>query len=1245
MSLIKRLFVFSLVVTTVLWSFGGLSVKAAGSYGAGSLLALEGVEGSAVYYIGSDDKKYVFPDGKTYATWYDNFDAVVKVDVAELDMYADGGAMTYRAGTKLVTHANTAKIYAVSPGGMLHWIPTAEVAEALYGATWYMMVMDAIPGYFSSSYVSGEELDGTMYPTGTLLQVGEEMYYVDGTDVREFPLADAFDANNFDYDNLIEVDDVDVYGTGISITGEETGLSGFMPAEGDNEDVVFDGEVSIALASDTPASGLVVGGAARVPFTKVKFSNGSSSDVTVDSLVVERMGLGQDAAFSSLDLLDGSTMLPLNRSSKNLNSLHTTSFNDDFVIEANSTMYVYIAANMASSLESYAGEFPVLAVKSVVLAEGSLSGSLPIAGNAQTLNGTLTIGSADVMYGGNNPSAATKEVGTTDYIVSSVKIAAGTAEDITLDRLIFTNNGSSDPEDVTNIELVNTNSGEVLASMESISGDSLDFSSLGVNIEKGKNVTFDLRLDIVNGSGSTISYDIDKQADIIASGDTYGYTVLPTYYAGSSTSASQDTAEPFYDAVLTTIGNGSMRVESVSVTPTNVTEGLSDVTLGKFKFVTKGEAMNITSIGWNFAVVTSADSATYTDITNITVYDEAGTAVAGPTDFLAAGYNQVPAGFEVTATTTDTITVPVGEAIYTVKADLSTDFTANDTIQAGIQAGLITMKGDTTNNTITATPTGNTQSTTLTVKSAALAVSVDSSPAAQTVVAGAQDFLVARYVLDGASSGDDVEITALKPVLHTTTNVYPNQISGWTLTVDGVDVAIDAESVACGPTDCNTATDNSTTTLTLADNALIVPAGESRVVEVRVDVGTGATSGTFSTGAQSGSVTAVDSDAQTVTPSYTVSDGQAMTLATGGTLNVAVSTDPSSSAVVGGSTVEVGRFTMQAKYEGLNFNYLGFEVEAPDGGIVGNQDEIVTLELWEDGGSSNIGSVSINGTNATITPSGMSLDVNEEKTYVVKAAFATLSDSTPAASAAGVKFLLSNVDVDGDSVGSSSVTVSGTGTSFNTFSVYKSLPTVAQIDFTGSDNIAGSGTYALKKFSVTADSAGPVGLYKFTFGVSTSSESLTDTGYYLYESDSSSSLGNVIAKGSDITVTHETGQVAILEVYLDINDDTTAAPALEHRVLSAGATKYYTLKGYVSEDGTANNGSISTVFAGDPAFAATALEDTTAVEADAADDFIWSDLNFDLNSTSTATNMEGWFNGFRVPGLDTTSSTGQTITD
>ena len=228
MSLIKRLFVFSLVFTTVLWSFGGLSVKAEGTYGAGSLLALEGVEGAAVYYIGSDDKKYVFPEGKTYATWYENFDDVVRVDVAELDMYEDGGAMPYRAGTKLITHMNTAKIYAVDASGNRRWIPSSEVAVSLYGDSWTSLVQDVIPGYFSSTYTAGDDLSDT-HPDGTVLSNEQTLYYVEDSRVRPFSDVASLTANNLNQSYAIEVADISNYTIGDPITSQETPISSYAP--------------------------------------------------------------------------------------------------------------------------------------------------------------------------------------------------------------------------------------------------------------------------------------------------------------------------------------------------------------------------------------------------------------------------------------------------------------------------------------------------------------------------------------------------------------------------------------------------------------------------------------------------------------------------------------------------------------------------------------------------------------------------------------------------------------------------------------------------------------------------------------------------------------------------------------------------------------------------------------------------------------------------------------------------------
>lgn len=195
-------------------------------YPAGSLLALEGVANSAVYLIGSDGKKYVFPDSKTYFTWYQNFDNVIKVDTGVLDNYIDGGAMPYRAGSRLVTHQNTAKIYAVEPKGVLRWIPNSQVAEELFGKDWFFQVQDIIPGYFSSSYIKGDDLSDTL-PTGTLVRDGNssDYYYIDNGQKRKFLDISTFKKNNFNLNFVQSRYDLDHYPDGDGIIDKEDTLS------------------------------------------------------------------------------------------------------------------------------------------------------------------------------------------------------------------------------------------------------------------------------------------------------------------------------------------------------------------------------------------------------------------------------------------------------------------------------------------------------------------------------------------------------------------------------------------------------------------------------------------------------------------------------------------------------------------------------------------------------------------------------------------------------------------------------------------------------------------------------------------------------------------------------------------------------------------------------------------------------------------------------------------------------------
>ncbi|OGY90176.1 MAG: hypothetical protein A2677_04065 [Candidatus Komeilibacteria bacterium RIFCSPHIGHO2_01_FULL_52_14] len=1244
----------SLMFTTVFTLSFGSFVPTAAALVAGDLV--KGPNSDAVYYI-DGTMKHVFPDSKTYFTWYASFGAIKTVSVSELDMFPTGTPVAYRPGTKLVTHPNTARVYAVEPSGNLRWVPSEAVALALYGSDWAKMVNDVHELTFGN-YTVGSDLTTTYHAKGTLVQkTGDTtIYYVDGTTIRPFASSSAFDTNNLNYDFIVKVSSLSQYTTGSSVTGVES----FATISGSGTSTVTGpaGSLTVSLSPSTPAANQVlIGAAASVPMVTLRLQTGGTA-VIVDSVTIQRGGLASDAAFTDFDLLRADTWLTLNNSSKTLNSTHNATFNDDFTVPANSTWDVIVAANMAASLATYAGEYPTVNVTAITLKNNStLSGTLPINGNVMLTNGTITAGTARVAIGANNPSAATKEVGTKDYIVSSLKVnnnSSETAETLVLKSMTFTQNGSAAPSDLENVRLRNTNTGTILGTIAAPADKKLNFQNLNVEILKGNTINLDLLVDIRGGSARTISLDVDQKSHIVVWDNLRGVYVLPSYFSDASY-ATGDATSPYYDPADTTVGNGKLRIESVAVTPTNVAENKTGVLLGKFKFVADGEAMNVTALGLVIST-TTANSRVVNNLTNLVVKDPAGNTVAGPKD-PTANTNYVTA----TATTTDTMTVPSGETIYSIYGDLDSDWTASDTLQVGIYPSAMTVKGDVTGNTITPTPSGQIQSTRITIKSADINVSVAPAPAAQTVVAGAQNFEISNLVLDAADSGSDVRVTSLALAIKSTGAAFPDVVSGVQLFVGATEIPISSRSTACAGATCSTAATNATTTLSIATGNLTVPSTQSKTVKVVVDMGTGATSGTVAVGVQMNSaVTAIDSESQSFTADITPGNGSAMTLAAGGTLDLTLSQDPKAALAVGGTTVNVGQFSLQARYEGMQLNAFGFSLGNPDGGYDQGSDfnQVETLELWESGGSSALGTISVSGAAATVTPSSVAtLSINQLKSYIVKAKFRDVTvPSSIAQSNAGMRVTLRWIDADGTSAGSSTLAEPTYSTAFNSFSSYKSIPTVALGSIT-TDQVTGSGSEVdLFKFSVTANSMGPVGLAKLSFSVSTSSGvRMSLTGYSLYMGPASNDTSSQIADSGDVLVQQGGDNLAGIHqvaVKFDYNHNSgstqTDLGSGELIEISGGTTKYFTLKGTVSAlSSTANDDSIITRMGGDAGFASTALVNVGGIDgAVEHDDFIWSDLNFVSGyNSSTATYTVGWFNGYRVTGLDDNTTTPMTQTD
>jgi plastocyanin len=112
---------------------------------------------AAVYYMGADGLRYVFPNQKTYDTWYDNFDNVKFISDSDLGKIGIGGNATYRPGVRMIKIESDNRTYAVAQGGILRHVSSEDVAVGLYGADWNQMIDDVPDGFFTN-YTIGDEV-------------------------------------------------------------------------------------------------------------------------------------------------------------------------------------------------------------------------------------------------------------------------------------------------------------------------------------------------------------------------------------------------------------------------------------------------------------------------------------------------------------------------------------------------------------------------------------------------------------------------------------------------------------------------------------------------------------------------------------------------------------------------------------------------------------------------------------------------------------------------------------------------------------------------------------------------------------------------------------------------------------------------------------------------------------------------------------------------------------------------------
>ncbi len=105
---------------------------------------------NAVYYCGSNGKRYVFPNEKIFLSWYADFSGVTVISAEQMASVMLGGNVTYKPGTRMIKIESDPKVYVVSRGGLLRWVPTEEIATRLYGAAWNKRIDDVSVSFFTN---------------------------------------------------------------------------------------------------------------------------------------------------------------------------------------------------------------------------------------------------------------------------------------------------------------------------------------------------------------------------------------------------------------------------------------------------------------------------------------------------------------------------------------------------------------------------------------------------------------------------------------------------------------------------------------------------------------------------------------------------------------------------------------------------------------------------------------------------------------------------------------------------------------------------------------------------------------------------------------------------------------------------------------------------------------------------------------------------------------------------------------
>lgn len=939
--LVSTVVTMSTVLSSVgVGAFAVPSVASAATLMNGDLIK---ASGPAVYYF-FNNKRYVFPNETTYRSWFMDFSGIRTISDTELSAIMIGGNITIRPGTNLIKITTDPKVYAVTRGGVLHWVESESVATSLYGSNWARRVVD-VPDQLFVNYSVGSSVATAVHPDGSLVSyAGNSDRYVVWNGQRRKISDSAFTANMFNSANVLPT--TISYPSGADVTTREAELADAVVGGGTTTPV--SGSLTVSLASDTSPAMVIPKNAHNVMFTKVNLMAGSAA-TTVNSLKFRRVGVGLTSDFDNVYLYkaDGTRLTSGRSISSSDNTVTFSGLN--LAIAAGMTESVYVSADIGvvtGDGESTGGQhaFELADAGSVALTgTGTVSGSFPVRGNAMTI-GTASVARVDVIDGA---EPANPRIGTNDAEIANFRLQANGSNDVEVRRVTLYQAGTISNSDLSNLRLFQGST--QVASAASVMNDGkivLNFTTPFL-IPNGQSRTFNLRGGVAGRSGRTIRiyteyssdvYVVDKVQNVGAQVCVSTSSPCAGTYDGSSTTTSNASYSETEGGQFTITYNGPATA--------NVGKGQNDVVFYRFAITSGSNDVEIRK--FNFAVTTTGvgiyDGSTEY-LRDIKIKDaDTGETVGGPVSCTASC---AAPGYRAFDTGSISVRVAAGQTRnFVITADTSNSITGNPTYVFSLGGASsnaifgstdvrVTTSGEFLSSSQISpntTVTGNT----MTVRAPQLNVTLAGTPSSGVYVKNQGDIPGAAFVLT-AGSQSAIRVTSLK-------------VTGSGDTTGSYDAAnLDLVVNSCGLFDGTTQVGNrmspgaSDGTMTFSGLNLQVPRGGSKTLEVRCNADstiTQAAGDKFAIGIDlDADISAQDEDGNSVTPSRatavdtnaSTSPTVAQTIKSSGTITIAANSQPASTILVAdGSTWQVmARYSANALYEDATIDFFGVTSTGP----------------------------------------------------------------------------------------------------------------------------------------------------------------------------------------------------------------------------------------------------------------------------------------------------------------------------